>query len=511
MAVTNFLAASGPAELLVCIFQQCATASDVLALAATCQHTRRVWQAHGSAIISKVGPREIPAFNEALIAARVTQLVVDAEARGDRPPTEVPLHDLSGHRPTAADLPLVRKLHHLARVLEVAFCHHDGYWPIDLGRGPPKTPPEEPEDRMAEWTERLHKAIYRTLIAGAALAGVYAEPLTRAEDEGVDTEWPSEQRGEFKDSRQLAFLEKFAPYNIASGLEEEEALYGPVAAWILQSILADDVGRAAMAKRFGLGLGRAEICQTREDCPVKLAFDGAGEGNGDGRSDSDAHFVVWQIIQMAWVLQHIEQTVCRRTQYGTESQRPLKLNESSLCRVPVVFLGIFQPEIVTVPEQIDQGESPSIRADSTDAAARLRRADDQTICYQPNCYPQELTVRVLLENVYWHTRQPNHIVGDVEDRPNAEAPVPPLHFKFFEYFLRRYLGLRFELDAWSVEPEADNWELFASNFGLFAHDDVEGRESYAATGSFQVADFTDGSEILVSAEPTPTRVYEYFS
>lgn len=173
---------------------------------------------------------------------------------------------------------------------------------MTLSKNPPDGLPEEPEDRLAEWRDRLHKAIYRTLIAGAAFAGVYAEHLARAEEEGIDTEWPTEQCGEFKDEEQLAFLERSAAYNIASELEEEEALYGPLAGWMLQNILADGAGRTAMVMRFKSGMSHAEICKNRKDCPVKLASDGVDNGDSDGSSDSDVHFVVWQIIQMAWVI-----------------------------------------------------------------------------------------------------------------------------------------------------------------------------------------------------------------
>lgn len=475
----------------------------------------RIHPALTSSSITSVSSVQDPKLSSHIspLQVRVTQLVVDAEAQGAAPPTDIPLHDLSKYQPTVEDLPLVHKLHHLAYALEVAFCRHEGHWPMTLSKNPPDGLPEEPEDRMAEWRERLHKAIYRTLIAGAALAGVYSEHLSRAEEEGIDTEWPTEQCGEFKNEEQLTFLERFAAYNIASELEEEEELYGPLAGWMLQNVLADTAGRTAMAMRFESGTGRAEICQNRKDCPVKLASDdGVDEGDSNRSSDSDAHFVVWQVIQMAWVLQHIEMTVRRRSDHDHESQLPLKSNESSPYRVPVVFLGIFQPEIVTIPSRIYQAQDLLIRADPTETAAQLGDAVDQKVYYTPNNYPQELTVRLLLDTVYWHTRKPNHITGDAEDRPDAEvAPVPPLIFKFFEYFLRRYLGVRFAFDAWLDAPEADNWELFASNFGLFAHDDVEGRESFTATGSWQDADFTDGSEILVSERPVPVKVYERFT
>lgn len=41
--------------------------------------------------------------------------------------------------------------------------------------------PEDPE-RMVEWRTGLHRAFYRSLIVGAALAGIYQEPLRTIEE-----------------------------------------------------------------------------------------------------------------------------------------------------------------------------------------------------------------------------------------------------------------------------------------------------------------------------------------
>ncbi|RKU44301.1 hypothetical protein DL546_004451 [Coniochaeta pulveracea] len=520
MAGRNFLQAFSPPELLLRIFQRCSTAGDVGALAATCRYTYSVWKAHASAIISSVWPRVIPAFDEALVAARITQFVLDTQARGHRPPLEVPLYSFSANGPTVADLSLVRRLHHLAGALEVSFCHHEGRWPwpMTFGKEPPEVSPEEPE-RLAEWRERLHRAIYRTLISGAALAGVYDQPLAGAETQGIDTEWLERGRGALVDSfrteEQLTFLEGYAAYNVASTLEEDEAVFGPFAAWLLQRILADRAGRTAMAQRFESGTGRAELCQLRENCPVRLYTDDSRESDGSDANDSDAHFVVWQVIQMAWVMEHMEETVRRRSKEYTRGndlgpQGEYKQNESSLLRVSVVFLGIFQPEIVTFPNRVDLKDDPLVRAKSTQAAAEIDDSLGRDVDHVSCKISQDLTVRRLLDAVYWNTQLPNYITGDVENSSNTSGPVPPLTFKFFQYFLRRYSGLLFAYNAWSHDdPEADTWDRFDRNFGLFAHDDIEGRDSNAESGAFQDADFTDGSEILVCVEPAPVVVHRH--
>ncbi|KAK7955346.1 hypothetical protein PG988_016040 [Apiospora saccharicola] len=64
-----FLSSSGPAELLVIVFQACDSITDVLALGATCRYSRGVWQSNASTIIQHVGAATILAFDEALVAA----------------------------------------------------------------------------------------------------------------------------------------------------------------------------------------------------------------------------------------------------------------------------------------------------------------------------------------------------------------------------------------------------------------------------------------------------------
>ncbi len=154
--------------------------------------------------------------------SRVIQIVADAEATGEQPPTVLPLLQLSGHvrGPTLADLRSVLALHHLACSLEFSLCHHDGYWPSEReasDKAPPDGLPED-LDRMPEWTERVHKAIYRTLIIGASLSRVYSDPLFRARGAGVKMEL-SQSTSIRLQREQLGFLEQYAVYDTAADLE----------------------------------------------------------------------------------------------------------------------------------------------------------------------------------------------------------------------------------------------------------------------------------------------------
>jgi hypothetical protein len=64
----GFLARTDPPELIVRIFQSCDSTCDLLALVSTCRHTYRVWQAHAAPALWRVWRREIPYFQNALVA-----------------------------------------------------------------------------------------------------------------------------------------------------------------------------------------------------------------------------------------------------------------------------------------------------------------------------------------------------------------------------------------------------------------------------------------------------------
>lgn len=68
--VGNFLAASGPPELLLHILQQSESPRDVLSFALTCRFMSEVWHANGAghAVVWRLLLHEIPHAKEALVA-----------------------------------------------------------------------------------------------------------------------------------------------------------------------------------------------------------------------------------------------------------------------------------------------------------------------------------------------------------------------------------------------------------------------------------------------------------
>ncbi|KAL2126063.1 hypothetical protein VTI74DRAFT_1835 [Chaetomium olivicolor] len=154
-----FLAQRAPPEVVLHILQCSNSTRDLLALAS-----------HASA-----------SARFSLLAARMTQLVVDAERRGELPPTPISPGQLQhAEQPTLAELRAAFGLHRLSRALAGSFCQRATWFPSDRH----DDTPEEP-DHAAEWMARVSHALSRALIVGAALAGTYREPLLKAKEHPV--------------------------------------------------------------------------------------------------------------------------------------------------------------------------------------------------------------------------------------------------------------------------------------------------------------------------------------
>ncbi|CCC14574.1 hypothetical protein SMACR_09650 [Sordaria macrospora] len=175
---SSFLSRTCPVELFLKIYNELHTTQDALSFALTCRHINDVWNRNATSILLMLWRRngKFPGVEEALIAARMTKVVVEAEQAGRLPPTDMHPGDFNvdhGGAPTTSELQSARARHHLACALSVAFCHHNTYLPTDRQwridedcnqiSGPPECTPEEPS-RMPEWSARVHKDIYRTMI-----------------------------------------------------------------------------------------------------------------------------------------------------------------------------------------------------------------------------------------------------------------------------------------------------------------------------------------------------------
>jgi hypothetical protein len=435
----------------------------------------------------------------------MTQLVVDAERRGELPPKSISPGHLNGpERPALSELKAAFNLHRLSRALAEAFCQRDLHYPSDrshLVRNPSdktrRTPPPEAADRVDEWTARVSQTIFRVLIVGAALAGTYWEPILAAHAHPDPEIKALSTTGIQWTDKTFDFLLSFAAYDLEAPAEAQDALFAPLAEWLLADILGDQQARDAMAARFEKGVGRAEYCQSRDDdwpCPLTAVVDVAGS------SHSDAHLVVWELMKMFWVVEQIRPfygpehaPVSRKTPWDAPKPAGVSQSPSRPCdsageppppSAVAVFFGLWRAEHVALPT------CPSFAGDW-----------DALMAYPvvPDPVKDDNPVLFLLDTAFLDSKRPNHFEWD--------CPVAPLELKFFEYCFQRQLNLCFLEHAFQddqVEFLDIQRKAFIECITVFCHDDVQNRRY----GVIDDGDFTDGSGMLTTWPPQTERFYQ---
>ncbi len=423
-------------------------------------------------------------------------MVRQAELQAEMPPLDMNLSSLGGlaQKPSIEDLRAVLGLDHLANSLEPVFCTDPRTWRYPRDRHDVSSP-EEP-DRMPEWRKRVRRAIYRLLTVGAALAGVYSEPLFEAR-KSRDPELLSLETTEEISRSQRIFLEKFAICDLDATAEADEAAFGRTADWLVASILSDKAARREHAERFEKHVGRARCCvdieieggsPPEEPCPI--AFDG---------QHSDAHFLVWNLMQMVWIRGHLSDFP------GTGL--PSALSRYAIADVPLAENPI---RIVSFESFLsDEFFLPSADAKSCSLQRVYPKPPAPDISGQNSSSgrqapgpPTGATLDYILFWLYTESGQLNHY----ED---FSSPVSPHHLKFFEYVLRHYTGTRFNNRLWNHPLETVWYYDFIQSIGIFAHDDVEGRRScFESWGEPVDADILDGSELIARFDPSEPRLFE---
>ncbi|KAL2173894.1 uncharacterized protein P884DRAFT_210409 [Thermothelomyces heterothallicus CBS 202.75] len=509
----HLLAGDGPPEIVILIVEACESLSDVLALTSTCRAMHHIGRAHAVAHLWSELDGETPCLEEALIAVRMTELVADAERRGVLPPLRFSPGELSRsrRRPTIPELQAALALSRLVSVLELAIRRTNPFTPgVTFLRWLPDYPLVV---KGREWQARVHKAIYRVLISAAALAGAYIEPLFAAKSRpGLELTVTSTTRGQLSE-RQLEFLEQFAVCNMNPAPAAEEDVFGTLGSWLLETILSDRRGREAMAKRFDEGYGRALYCKNRVSCPVTAV---------EGGNHSDAHFVAWEIMQMLWVREHLSRSVSRQRPAHDAGNGPFSADKNREDRsgtastaARAVFFGVFQTE------EVDSGDLDPEGAPNPFARLAYIPAQDATRYeLEPIDHNRENMLRPV--NVWGSSTaiffpwirgcsgRPNWNLHD--NNQAAGSPVAPLANKFFEYFLRRHLGLRLLSSSFdnSTDP---SYLAFLGSLAIFAHDDVLVREPYKGPNASVISDasYLDGTELLTKSDPPAVRVFRHQS
>ncbi|KAJ4286404.1 hypothetical protein N0V88_008027 [Collariella sp. IMI 366227] len=410
---SNFLAVTGPAELILLIVDACESARDALALTLTCRRLHQTGRDRAVVNLWNALRSKIPHLELALISTRMTELVAEAERRNQLPPIGLSPGNFSSNCqvPTIPEIEAAVTLSLLVEGLTYAFLQmthsrppgmpydFDAHWSEQL--------PEE-EDRMPEFYARVHKAIYRVFIAGATLAGAYNEPMFKAAAEpgmGLD----ANKRLRTLSEEQVQFLHQFAVCNMEAAPEEEEVIFAPFGCWLFANIMEDKEARDAMAKRFKEGYGTFNVEETS--------------------------------VLEYWTAEDFP-TLRTRLPYVAEEDR------------------------------------------------RWYNLDGAVSCFGKSA-------ALYFRWLRGFSGQPNW---------TRAGPVSHLALKFFEYFLRRYLGLRFISGAFHSLQDL-NYDEFLRHLTIFSCDNVPGRENMGKVINLEEAGFLDGTKLLTALESQPVREF----
>ncbi|KAK3898231.1 hypothetical protein C8A05DRAFT_38190, partial [Staphylotrichum tortipilum] len=257
-----------------------------------------------------------------------------------------------------------------------------------LGRG--ASDQFEDEGAHAEWTARPHRPIYRTLIAAAALAGAYQEPIFAARERpdmqflvpgsASETDDRVTKLNASNCYRGYDFLQQFAVCNTVTTLE------------------ADDEAREAMARRF------RESTRTPTWSP--------------GRSQR-------VIADSGGVSRE-----CPHAATAASGERPRADCQAVLfgvCNTEDIY---FPPSGYGRPASLGQ---PEVRLSYVPLKAAEKYEDEGGMLLWVS------TAAIYCRRVKECSDQPNSGCAAGGDRNSS---LPPLELKFFDYFARRYLGLR---------------------------------------------------------------------
>lgn len=379
--------------------------------------------------------------------------------------------------PNASELHAVWQMHHYTQALTLCFELGDYRYPED----PPGGSHPEEDSRMAEWRDSVQRAIYRSLLVTTALVGAYSEPLFEAQksynEELIVSTTDSTQQFS---SQLLEFLHGFPIYKLHPTEDEQNQMFGFLAQWLLEHILADTKSRKTMKETFEKQRGRARECRLRNNCPLKIS-----KSNG---SHSDAHLVTLEIMRVLWMCENITRKV-------TINNLRDKGNKELQRISPIALFGEFSFWLIDYTKARDAGKFGTEFISSPFHGTPGSN-------YKSN-------IESLLKWVHARSGEPNHFEG-------SGAPTTPLKLKFFEYCLQQHVGAVFCDEFFVDEPGAeinDNLEMFLYCATLFSLDDDESRQRMDeegpvhGSGDFLWVDFLDGSEVLASSDSGPALYY----
>ncbi|KAL3496080.1 hypothetical protein BJX62DRAFT_134548 [Aspergillus germanicus] len=376
------------------------------------------------AIIWSVAINSIVAFEEALVAVRATAIARESFQRLELPPHPFPLDDIDGrlHKPSLDELKSVFKLQRITRYTEVSLLKTDDYIPKD--------------DLI--WRERLHRALYRLFLAGAALAGAYHEPFLSNTPHRPDRflqgythqlgqPFDEQLFGEVLTTQDFAYLLQFPIYDFES-LEQHHAAFGPLA-------------------EFLVSVARRRAHESAINDPELTDFLSSFTGSSL-LTDGEGQVLFTETTQLLAAYELVQ----RVFEYSENTQRTYFANAAT-----IVHFGSFFPADITVPQTSKGGcDSPTVRYHVHKHGPGV-----------PYMGPLDL----VLDYVFRESGQPNYY--------DSTCPVPQPPLQFFHYIYRRYLGLRFSASAFE-ESKYSPYQGWIANPAVFSDcfaawsDDLEG-------------------------------------
>ncbi|KAK3296409.1 uncharacterized protein B0H64DRAFT_360747 [Chaetomium fimeti] len=429
-------------EIIILVFQSSSAVGDGLSLASTCKFLASVWRMHTAAILYRLLEAKTPAFNQALLAVRATNLVCDACRANKSPPRPFPLHELGVQvrKPDIGELKQVQDLQHLARCVEHMHFrgnHHDQMHRLDDY--------DLPEEEGIRLVYRFHCAMYRVLFAGAVLAQAYLEPLFLAPCQApprllhrlTTLRVDEEQDLDGLTQQDIEYLERFPVYNLEAGQERWEPAFGALATWLLDDMESTftKVEPPRSSIRFQ-GMRAEELGRLQEVTFFLAAY----------------HLITDKLFN---------KDRCNPDADDLDMVPPPF--PGRVRKVPVVMFGIFRPEEVSMPESVEDSSScylvnEPLMPKEQETLTPVNQDRQALDCPSP-----------WAADVWWALDILHRQSGRPNLRNGRPSPTPPL--RFIEFILAQFFNQRFQdglFDEESPHDHMQDYQLgFLSDPGLF--------------------------------------------
>ncbi|KAL4936342.1 hypothetical protein BDV06DRAFT_227983 [Aspergillus oleicola] len=426
-----------PPEVLVQIFETCHSFTDALALSSTCRRLHSVWDVNGPSVIWRLGQRDIPCFEDALIAVRSTAIVTEHFANRLLPPHPLPLASLKSQaqKPSACELGKVFDMQHLVRCIHLKrclsmsrncqdrqVCYSTGRWC----------------DHCNERAENVYRSYYRLLIISAALSSVYHEPMLldnpgRPSVLGTSLYDP-DGRGVGASAENIsAYFMRFPAYRIGAYGDYDE-VFGPLTEFLVQA--SKDRARCVSKEDERCMPGGSNLEHSCRSSPIT-------EWLSKFKQPADPMpwetFLFSEITQTLSALEGMRSnsvftslsdkraTRSFRPPTGFEEHRDMEKRRTTI----IIDPRSYYPRGISTPVSLVDVAHNSVK-DTYQCAKHCDRDTAATALK-----PESLESRL---NQFWrHSGQPNHI--------RSHWPLPKLNLQFYEYVLRKYLNIRFSDSA----------------------------------------------------------------